>query len=146
MATAVDIVVGQVDRGHARIRPAAADDRQQQFAVLVVQHDVGSQQIRSAHVAAAKVRAVAGAARDAVDLLAALDHGRVVGRPQLRGKARPGWRASTAGRPGRRTPDGVDAVAKRRRVPDITSVRATSDVVAQRTAACTLTSVSHADA
>ena len=53
-------------------RSPGVDDRRDQLTVLIVEHDAGAQQARSA-VAAARVGAVAELAVDAVQRLAALD-------------------------------------------------------------------------
>ena len=53
--------------------PAALNDRDDQFAVLIAQRNLRSQQVRSAHVAAAQVRAVTAPAIDAEQRLPACD-------------------------------------------------------------------------
>ena len=65
--------------------PAALDDGQNQFAILVAEGHLRAQQVGSAQVAAAEVRAVATRAADAIQRFAARDLGRVAGRPLLAG-------------------------------------------------------------
>ena len=62
--------------GMPDVLPAAVDDRDDHFAVLVAERDLRTQQIRAAHVAAAQVGAVAAGATDAVKRLAAFDSAR----------------------------------------------------------------------
>ena len=59
---------------------AAVHDRNDQLAVLIVQHELRSQQVDAAHVAAAQVGAVAEPAVDAVERGAALDDRGIGGR------------------------------------------------------------------
>ena len=59
------------------------NDGNDQFAIAIAERHLRPQQIRSAHVPAAQVRAMAGSAGDAVKLVPAFDLSRVAGRPLL---------------------------------------------------------------
>ena len=78
------VVVRHRQRRHALVGAAAADDRQDQFALLIVEHELRSKQVRSAQLAAAQVDAVAGAAGDRIERLPALDERRIARRTLLR--------------------------------------------------------------
>jgi len=81
------VLVGQADGRH-RLRPGRGqpvlDDWRDELACHVVQHDLRSQQVRSAEVTAPQVGTVAGPAAHLVDAAAALDDRRVAERPLLR--------------------------------------------------------------
>ena len=64
----------------------SADDGTDQLAILVAEHDLRAEQIRSALIAAAQVDSVAARAVDLIQGLAARDERRVAGRALLRGK------------------------------------------------------------
>ena len=53
-----------IDCGHARVTPGAVYDGANQLTPLVVQHELGSQQIRSLIAAASEVRPMTAAAVD----------------------------------------------------------------------------------
>ena len=96
-------------RRHARILPAVLDDGHDQLAVLIVEHQLRAQQVGSADVAAAKVGAMAGAAVDLVEGLAARDRGGIGERALLRRERRTsaasplaGWLTAARRRTGRR--------------------------------------------
>jgi hypothetical protein len=61
------------------------DYRYDLFAVLIAEGELRAEQVGSAHVAAAEVGAVAAAAGDAIDAVAAGDFGRVAWRSLLSG-------------------------------------------------------------
>jgi hypothetical protein len=95
-----DVGLGQAKTGH---RPhdaltAVANDRQHILAVLIREDDLRSQQVRSALVAAAQIRAVAGGAVHAEERAAAGDHRGVAWRALLLRKVRALAAALTAGR------------------------------------------------
>jgi hypothetical protein len=68
----LNLRVGQIERGHAAILTALADDRPDQAALLVIQHDFRAHQIRPVIVAAG-VGSVAATALDHELLLPAFD-------------------------------------------------------------------------
>ena len=70
--------------------PPVLDDRQDQLAVLIVEHELRAEQVRTADVAAAQIGAVAGAAVDAVEPLPRAITAGSPGGALLRGKRRPG--------------------------------------------------------
>ena len=84
----LDVLVGHRNRRHAAFGACALHDRHDQLAGLIVQHQLGAQEVRAAKLAAARVHAVAGAADRRVKRLAALDERRVARRALLRGKRR----------------------------------------------------------
>ena len=89
--------------GMPRSGPSVEDDGSDQLAVLIVEHDAGAQQARSA-VAAARVCAVAEGAVGAVGGRAALERSRISRRTRRIGADRaadsPRRRASAATRAG----------------------------------------------
>ena len=58
----LDVLVRHRNRRHAALGARALDDRHDQLAGLIVQHELRSQEIRAAELAAARIHAVAGAA------------------------------------------------------------------------------------
>ncbi len=74
--------------GHARILPSLQDDRSDELAGLVVQHELRPQQVRSTLVSAAQVATVTGPAVDPIEPVAALDHLGIARWPLLGGKGR----------------------------------------------------------
>jgi hypothetical protein len=68
--------LGEIERGHAAIGAPVLYDGSDQFAVLIVEHELGAQQVRPT-LAAARVGAVAEGAIHAVERLAAIHHGGV---------------------------------------------------------------------
>ena len=84
-------------RRHARILPTVLDDRHNQLAVLIVEHQLRAQQVGSADVAAAKVAAMARPAVDLVEGLAARDRRGIGERALLRRERRTSAASPLAG-------------------------------------------------
>jgi hypothetical protein len=95
------VIIGHVDRRHPLIFAGAVNDRSQQLAILIVQHELPSKEIGPAHFATAKIGAVAASALEAVDLATARDKGGIVRIALLRGKARDAAPAAGRRRSGR---------------------------------------------
>jgi hypothetical protein len=64
------------------------NDRKNQFAILIVEHELGAKQVRTAHVAASQVGAVARSTRHAIQVLSTLDLRRIARRSLLRRECR----------------------------------------------------------
>ena len=79
-----DVVVGQRQRRHPALGAAALDDRRDQLALLVVQHDERAQEIRAAQLAATQIGAVACGAGRGIDRATAFDQRGIAGRALLR--------------------------------------------------------------
>ena len=88
-----DLGTGHRELGHPLVDASVLDHRRDQFPVLVVEDDLGTDQVRPA-LAAACVASVAELAVHAVERLASLDHRRIAGRT-----LRIGVRESTASAP-----------------------------------------------
>jgi hypothetical protein len=73
------------DRGHASGLQAALNHGDNLFALLIAQRKLRAKQVGSANVAAAKVSAMAGAARDSINGLAAFHLCGIFGRALLSG-------------------------------------------------------------
>ena len=84
----LDVRVGNRQRQHQRARTAVLHDRRDELAVLVVEHQLRAQQVGPTELSAARVHAVAGAARADVDATAALEDRGVHRRPLMRRKPR----------------------------------------------------------
>ena len=80
-------------RGQSRIVQAVTNDRKDQFAVLIVEHELRPQKVDSALFSTPKVRAVTGPAMDAVQRISASNNRRITGRTLL------GWKVSRAAAP-----------------------------------------------
>jgi hypothetical protein len=86
------IVVGEAGKRrhgrHAGVLAAIVDDREDELSLLIVENELRAQKVDPAHVAAAKVRAVADAAVHTVEPLTASDEHRITGRTLLGGERR----------------------------------------------------------
>ena len=82
----LDVLVRHRNGRHAAFGASALDDRQDQFAGLIVEHELRSQKVGTAELAAPRVNAVAGAADGGIQRFTALDQRRISGRPLLRRK------------------------------------------------------------
>jgi hypothetical protein len=69
----LDVVLAHRQRWHALFGAAAANDRKEEFSLLIVQHELGSKQVGTAKLAAAEVDAVTRAAGHRVQRFPALD-------------------------------------------------------------------------
>jgi hypothetical protein len=84
------------DREHSATLTTAGDDGHNLFAVLIQEGGLGAEQIRTTHVAAAQVGAVATRAADSVDGLPSRDLHRVARWTLLPGYEAPGATSSAA--------------------------------------------------
>jgi hypothetical protein len=62
--------------------PAALYDRHDQFTILIAAHKLRTQDVRSTHVTAPQIGAVASSTAHAVQRLPALDHHGIARRPR----------------------------------------------------------------